>query len=218
MMEKKKTPKFNNFIKKLDKYASNSIKAIAFGSILFYYAVFILSAIFWWIEQNYVDDLLPFISNPYLVIISGYLILSGISNTQKIKTRYSKANIKIRTFSWSIVSVTTFFFFASIIYFIIAWLRFKMIPTDLVDYITRPFIIIFPTYLAKVMLENKALKDYSLVDIATMLTNIPSDGLTGTTISFISDIKQKISYNQTNNYGYTDENDNFTPEYYNGER
>lgn len=184
---------YKSITKAVSKKSPELIKILVVAVVALYYSFFIFSCIYWLNEQRYISELLEYISNPFLIVVSSYLVISAINNSKNIKKNYDKTRYRKYTFTLLLVLLIIFFFFVAIIFFSVCWIFLYQCPVDLVEYIVRPFLIIFPTFVAKTVLEKKFLDDVSIMDIASTLTDIATGGINSSTTMSITSILSSIA-------------------------
>ena len=67
-------------------------------------------------------------------------------------------------------------FFISIFFFCIVWVKIDRFPSDLFNYIATPFLAILPSYMAKAVVENRALSSIELAGVVDTISGVKDLG------------------------------------------
>lgn len=125
--------------------------------VVIYYVFYVFSIIYWFKEDRYIEDMLDYIYRPFAVVVSAYLIQSSLQNKNDIKANYTEEKKKSFTFSKFLTIQIIIAFLISIIFFSISWIFLDRFPTALFNYISLPFMTILPSYIAKDIIEKRAI-------------------------------------------------------------
>lgn len=173
---------FNN-----KKYYIEPTKILCLLITAIYYFFFLFSIIFWLFQDRYISEMLSYLSKIFMIVVSSYLLKSSLQNKNKIKSKYQKKKRKeFKTFSKLLLSLIIIIFFLSTLFFCITWIFKYNFPVDLFDYVASPFIMILPTYLAKVIIENNAEDKVALGRVVDLINDISVNGVNSLNIGSLT--------------------------------
>lgn len=173
----------NNTSNKKEKVEFTKIMEI-FVTITFY--LFYLFSIFIWIFQDRcLINLIYYISRPFALLTSSYIIKSAIVNTNRINKNYDPNKQKKISFSKILTMLIFISFAVSLLFFIIFWFFTDRFSSELIEYIGTPFISILPCYMGKAVAESKALDNATFSKIIDSINDIATSGVSSMNVGSI---------------------------------
>lgn len=175
-----------NKAKKKKKERIEFSKIMEISLVVFYFSFYLFSAIVWTVQDRVLIEILPWISRPFAIVTSAYLVKSAVENTNRIKKSYSSKKKKKLSFSKLVTLMIIGAFFVSVLYFVLAWFFLDRFPSELMEYIATPFVTALPTYIGKNIAENRAIDNVVFAKITDTISDLANNGVTSSNLGSIT--------------------------------